>query len=453
VTGVEPHPGEPGPEPLASLGRVLVVGSWSGLRALAWTAAVAEAAALAVYLAAGRPFRAWSFAKIGWLYLLSFSRVGLEVRLSLGPILGASASTPVYRVHVAFLLGTAFAGWLLFRAGGSAARRANGSAARRALAGALIAPGYALPAFIVALAATIRLPQIAVESIRPIAWQALVFPLAMAAAVGGAGGLRTSRDLVNERDAPGSRARAWVDGGCRMLAASIGLALVGLLVLAALHPADVRTYVRWHQRSGRTGAITLVHEALSLPNVGVWLLTPAMGGCDVAEGTTNTPILCPGGVVDPFGVARLDLSTIPLPRYAFLLLLVPAGAALVGGATAARGARSNGERALRGLGAGIVFAPLAGGAAWLSGIGLSGVRSPLGGLRLERIGPRPWQTAALALVWGVVGGTVGAMVVGALESRSFANGVPATDAQDGEGGLEVGAEPPEEPVPPRPTSV
>src|SRR5439155_26839228 len=136
VSGDAPPPEERGPAAPASPGAVVLFGLGRGFLALAFTAAVAEIAALAVYLAAGRPFRAWSFAKIGWLYLLSFSRVGLEVKLSLDSILGAPAATSVYRVHVAFLLGTAFAGWVLFRAGGAAALRVEGSEARRALSGA-----------------------------------------------------------------------------------------------------------------------------------------------------------------------------------------------------------------------------------------------------------------------------------------------------------------------------
>jgi hypothetical protein len=454
VSGASPSPHEPDPPMSSSTGTVVLLGLWRGFLALALTAAVAETAALAVYVAAGRPFRLWSFAKIGWLYLLSFSRVGLEVRLSLGSILGASAAVSVYRVHVAFLLGTAFAAWVLFRAGGAAARRAEGRPAHRVFAGALIAPGYSLPAFLLGFAAAIRLPEIAVESIRPVAWQALVFPLAMAAVVGAAGGLWASHDRLAGARPWGSRALSWAEGGWRMLVISIGLALVGLLVLAALHPAAVRTYVQWHERSGRTGAIAFVHEALALPNIGVWLATPSMGGCDVAEsGMSSTSILCPGGVVDPSHVSQLELSRIRLPRFAFLFLLVPAGAALAGGATAGRRARSNGERALRGLGAGVAFAALAGGAAWLAGVELTGTTSSVGHIGFSRLGPRPWQTAALALVWGVAGGVAGALMAGALKSGSPSPLAFESDAQDGEGVPDDVPAEPEEPVPPSPTSV
>jgi hypothetical protein len=368
----------------------------------------------------------------------------MEVKLSLGSILGVTAATSVYRVHVAFLLGTAFAGWVLFRAGRSAALHAKGGLAHRALAGASIAPGYAIPAFLLAFATAIRFPGIAIESIRPVAWQALVFPLAMAAVVGAAGGLWVSRGRLDEARPWRSHALSIAEGGWRMLVASIGLALVGLLVLAALHPAAVRTYAQWHERSGRTGAIAFVHEALALPNIGVWLVTPSMGGCDVAAGGTRSiSLLCPSGVVDPSHVSQLEFSRIGLPRFAFLFLLVPACAALLGGAVAGRRGRSNADRALRGLGAGVAFAVLAGGAAWMSGVELTSPASSFGHLDLGRIGPRPWQTAALALLWGIAGGMAGALTLGARVSG----------AQEEDGPPDDGPVEPEEPVPPSPTSV
>ncbi len=426
--------GDPSPGPR----RVLLSAIRRGLVALLLTAAAAEVAAFAVDLAAGRPFRAWSFVKIGWLYVLSFSRVGLEVRLSpaVSAVAGSSVGGSLYRVHVAFLSGTALAVWLLFRAGRAAAESAPATPGRRALVGALVAPGYAVPAFALALAATIRLPEFALESIRPIAWQALAFPLAMAALVGAAGGLAASRAAVESRRPWGPRTVAWATGGWRMLTSSIGLAFVGLLLLAAAHPADVGTYVRWHERTGRTGGIALAHEVLALPNIGEWLVAPSMGGCDVAgSGGGTTRLLCSDGVVDPAALRTLSVRRIPLPWGSFVFLGVPLAATLLGGARAARGVSAWRERLLRGAGAGVEFGVLTGAAARLAGLAISSSAEPGSAIRL---GPRPLSTAALGLVWGVLGGAAGTLFPVAQDDGGVPEGVPVD---------------PEEPVPPRPTSV
>jgi len=417
--------------------RVLLFAIWRGLVALLLTAAAAEGAAFAVYVAAGRPFQAWSLVKIGWLYVLSFSRVGLEVRLSpaVSAVAGSAVGGSLYRVHVAFLSGTALAVWLLFRAGRWAAERAPTGAGLRALVGALVAPGYAVPAFALALAATIRLPEFALDSVRPVPWQALAFPLAMAAAAGAAGGL-AARSAVAARPPWGPRAVAWTTGGWRMLIVSIGFAFVGLLLLAAVHPADVGTYVRWHERTGRTGGIALVHEVLALPNIGEWLVAPSMGGCDVAGSSGGTTRLaCSDGVVDPAGLATLRVRRIPLPWWSFVFLGVPLAATLLGGERAARGVSAWRERLLRGGGAGVVFGVLTGAAARVAGLAISSSGDPGSAIRL---GPRPLSTAALGLVWGVLGGAAGALFPVAQDDDGDPEGVPVD---------------PEAPVPPRPTSV
>jgi hypothetical protein len=418
--------------------RLLLSAIRRGFVALLLTAAAAEAAAFAVDLAAGHPFRAWSFVKIGWLYVLSFSRVGLEVRLSsaVSAVAGSGVGGFLYRMHVAFLSGTALAVWLLFLAGRRAAERAPTAVGRRALVGAFVAPGYAVPSFALALAATIRLPEFALESIRPVPWEALALPFAMAAAAGAVGGLAASRAAVEARPPWGPRAVAWATGGWRMLMASIGFAFVGLLLLAAVHPADVGTYVRWHERTGRTGGIALAHEVLALPNIGEWLVAPSMGGCDVASSSGGTTrLVCSDGVIDPAGLATLRVRRIPLPWGSFVFLGVPLAATLLGGERAARGVRARRERLLRGGGAGVVFGVLTGAAARVAGLAISSSGDPGSAIRL---GPRPLSTAALGLVWGVVGGAAGTLLPVAQEDGGDPEGAPVD---------------PEAPVPPRPTSV
>jgi len=357
--------------------------------------------------------------KLGWFYTLAFHRVGLEVTT-------ASAS----RLSIAFLTGTGLVLWLLYRGGRAAGLLAGPSSRERILAGAMIAPAYAVPVGLLTLIVHLQLRTpggllsggVRVDGVT---WQAFVFPAAIAVVTGGAGALLAS-------EPQGSRLRAWLVGGWRMMLVALGLALIGLLVVAAVRPQGLRTYARAVAANGpRAAMLVLGHQALLLPNHAFMVLAPSMGACVSLEGAAATiPVLCPGrlpvlgeGLSATLRAASRRAAVPPrrtMPAAYFLLIAVPALATITGGRWAARHADGR-ERLVRGAGAGIVFGVVVGFGAWATCIAF----------RSFSFGPVPVPTAMLGLVWGTVGGTLGAVWPAAQEE-------PGT---------------PEPALPPSPTSV
>ncbi|MDP9330577.1 MAG: hypothetical protein M3P11_08085 [Actinomycetota bacterium] len=396
-----------------------------GLAALGWTMLAAETWSFLAYFLAGRPFRAWSFVKIGWLYLLTFSRVGLDVTIgrSFSEIVNPGvAGESVYRVHLAFLLGSALAGWLLFRAGRAVASRVEMSPLGRAAIGAAIAPAYAVPLFLVSFLAVVRFPEQGVPDVRAVAWQALVFPLVMAAAFGAAGGLASASDEIRERRL-GRWIVRWVEGGWVGLLAGLTLAFAGLLVLAAVFPDSTGAYARWLVRHGHVGALLFAHEVLSLPNHAMFVLAPSMGGCDTLSAAgSSAQMLCTGRFTSPEvllyvpfvrGVptgSDLGIVTGTLPSGTRMLLFAPFAATLLGARRAARGLERAKERIATGIGAGIAFAASVTVIAWASTASLRIPDTAAGRGIWITLGPDLLRTAALALGWGVVGGVIGAAI-------------------------------------------
>jgi hypothetical protein len=395
-----------------------------GLIALGWTMLAAEAWSFFIYFLAGRPFRPWSFVKIGWLYLLTFSRVGLDVTIgrSLSAIVNhGSVGESVYRVHLAFLLGTALAAWLLFRAGRAVASRAELGPVGRAAIGAAVAPAYAVPLFLGSFLAVVRFPEQGVPDIRAVAWQALVFPLVMAAACGAVGGLAASSKESRERPL-GRWTVRWVEGGWVGLLAGLTLAFAALLVLAAIFPDSTGAYTRWLVRHGHVGALLFAHEVLSLPNHAMFVLAPSMGGCDTLDAAgTSAQMLCTGRFTSPEvllyvpfvrgvpAASDLNIATASLPWATRMLLVVPIAAAIVGARRAARGLEDVKERLAAGVGAAVVFAAVVTVVAWASTASLLIPQpAPAPGTWI-RLGPDLIRTGLLALGWGVVGGAVGAV--------------------------------------------
>jgi hypothetical protein len=381
--------------------------------------------------------------KLGWFYELAFHRVAIDVTGS-GGVSG--------RLSVAFLSGTGLVVWVLFRAGRAAARRAGPSLRARALAGAMIGPVYALPIAVITTSVRLRLHTgggVLPETVgfHGLGWQAFAFPAVLGIAAGGAGGAVGSLPR-------GSRVRAWLVGGWRATLGALGLAFVGVLLVAALRPDGTAAYARGVSSNGpRTALLLLGHHALLLPNQSLFVLGPSMGGCVELTGSDATsPVLCPGRL------PRLDPSTVlddiarvggagpttvtaitdrPMPSGYWAFVLVPALATLAAGryarSTVPGSVRSR-EAWVRGAGAGAVFGVLVGIGAWMATATLS-VRSATGSTPTSlALGPRPLPTALLALAWGVVGGAFGATM------RRQDEGTP------------VPAEP-EAPVPPSPTSV
>jgi hypothetical protein len=384
--------------------------------------------------------------RVGALYVGPFHHVPvvIEGTLDLGalPIRNVPPSgITTVEIGIALLSVTALAVWLLTGAGRAIADRAGGGAVERTLAGTLVAPGYAIPVLLVALAVEIEesvlLGAFVSGSIgvRLDPWPALLFPFAIAAIAGGAGGLSSwCRDHASD-----GRARA-IDasavGGLRMFGVAVLLAFAGLFVagvvqpdepVAVLTPSTARYYRTAFERP-QTGAVILGHHLAVAPNEAMWTLVPAMGRCDVVRGGPESDLLCygrfPHGLErvlepvlagDPAPAERAPVELRRAPPGYFLFLLVPAVATVLGGRSAARRRGVSGRSAMPiGAAGGLVFATLVGAASLLSVVtvryGSTLVEASGGSLW---IGPEPLGGALLAAMWGVAGGAIGASTVGA----------------------------------------
>jgi Family of unknown function (DUF6350) len=304
-------------------------------------------------------------------------------------------------IRVAFLLATAGAGWLLFRAGRRVADETGGPPLVRAASGSRVALSYAGSSLIVSLPAA------------PSLIESLVWPLLLGVACGAAGGLSVG-------DAAGAgerRARAIVAGAWRATWLSAGLGAVGVLVVLALHPALVRASVDAAYRRGpATGTLSVTSAVLLLPNAGAGVAAAAMGGGVELEAlrvscTVVSYSRFPGGgdTVGPCG--RLPFGLRSTPRGYLLFLALPPAATVAGGWLAARRDRAAGARAgaAAGATAGAAFGGLFAGLCLAARLtyefaeSLAVVVGPVG----AAVGPDPLVGLGLGLAWGLAGGTVG----------------------------------------------
>ncbi len=312
----------------------------------------------------------------------------------------------------------------------------------------MVGPVYALP--IAVITSLVRLQLHTGGFLTPetvgfhgVVWQAFALPALLGIGAGGAAGALEAWP----RDSLG---RAWLVGGWRALLVALGLAAVGVLVLAAARPQGTAAYARAVSSNGpRVAALLLGHHALLVPNQSFFVLAPSMGGCTELRGpNASIPLLCPGRlpnlgtpeVLDD--IARVDgpqpeggtTSDLPMPAGYWMFVLAPAVATFSGGRSAVSGGSGGHESLVRGAGAGVVFAVLVGVGSWLASAELVLHGAETLGTTALTLGPRPLPTALLALAWGVVGGVLGAW----------------TGRQ--EEGTPVPVEP-DAPVPPSPTSV
>jgi hypothetical protein len=424
--------------------------------------------AFAVYLAgdpSGVP--ASMFARIGWFYFGWFHRVSIEAivpNIDLSALVAAPSTAPLapglpggaaaqaasfsFGIGIALLFATALAVWLLYRAGRAAAEASGSEPLARILGGLKVAPVYAIPSLVVSLLVSIhvRIPFGSLVSgdltLRSSPAEALLFPLLIAGGAGLAGGLMSAREQLVRGGPWGRRAFGALAGGWRMLVAGLALSFVGLLVLAVVEPDATRAYFEAVATPPADGTAVLIgHHVLLLPNQSMWVLVPAMGGCDGAYGgAVSENVLCywkfpeevsigSSGAISPnvpvpapqtkFGVA---------PPVYFLFLLVPLASVFIGGRRAAsRGSpATSGEAALLGALAGAAFSVFVGVASLLASMQLSYSVS-FNGLHVGsavRVGPNIVTGMLLALGWGVVGGYLG----GRYEGRSLPRTTPVAAA-------------------------
>jgi hypothetical protein len=370
--------------------------------------------------------------RVGALYLGPFHHVALVVDGDLavdatrlpGANLPAGGSATV-ELGVALLAVTALAVWLLFRAGRASAFGPRASI--RGLTGARVAFGYAPPVMLVALLVRFDEPvdlgsfvsgRVRV-SLSP--WQAFVFPFAIAALAGAAGGVWSWASSARERSSA-LRARAVLGGGWRMFLIAIGLSYVGLFVagivqpdepVALATPSTARYFGTVFERTGPGAAILAHHVALS-PNEAIWALVPAAGACDVVRGSEHADVLCYGRFPS-FDAASGKVAFGNAPAGYLAFLLVPAIATIAGGRWAGSASgRSGPGSAVVGATAGVVFALLMLAGCVLSSITLSygTTAGSVGRGGHLWIGPDPVTGTLLALAYGVGGGALGAATAG-----------------------------------------
>ena len=384
-----------------------------GAAAFLVAAAAAELLALGAWLALGRPFGLRLPAKAGWLYLLSFERVGIDIR---APAFAYIAGVSALRVHVAALAGTALAIVLLFRAG----RRSGGRRTEERLArSAAVALGYGVPISVGATLVHLRFPDAGI-SVVPATAEAWILPTVVALAPAVAGGFWPAPPNLDGRGAVlGSAA-----GAVRMFCLAMVLSVVGLLVVAGLRPDGAGSYWRAVTSGGTGRAVAiLANQALLLPNQAVDLLAPAMGVCDVATGDAGrTELLCfarqpLARIVDRSG--ELGDGRTPsdesMPAAFVVLVVAPLAATMVAGWAVGAG-RSRRLAWRTGAAAGVGFALLFGVAVWAATISTEAVggspssRGTATDFATTSIGPELVPATVAALAWGVVGGTVGALL-------------------------------------------
>jgi len=437
------RPGVAAPPPIVDD----VVRGWStalvrGLIAFVVMAALGQAAAFIIYFVSDQPGSVGTFARLGWFYFDWFHHIALSASVpnisipDTGGLLPGGASVRAH-LGLALMLGTFFAIWLLYGAGKAVADRAEGGGLARALHGLKVAPVYALPCLLVSLLVKLDItaPSDAFDSgsveVKSSAAQSFLIPLLIAAAAGAAGGLRSGRYELLTRGSWGRRVSGAFAGGFRMLALGIVLSFVGLLVLAVVHPDATRAYFRTvSEPPVDETALIIGHHVLVLPNQSMWVLVPAMGGCDGVYGSgESSPFLCywkyprdvsvstsggsPVSVLSGLPQVRTEYGSAPTGY--FLFLLVPAISVLLGGRHAVRKrATFRYEAAALGAAAGVVFGILVAVASWFASLSV-GVSGDIAGVSSDfsaRIGPDVLIGGLIALGWGIVGGAAGGWLAG-----------------------------------------
>jgi len=404
-----------------SVARAAVGALASGALVSLFVVAAGQLAGLALFLAEGANGAYTGFARLGAVYTEAFHRVPFALGLP-GAGTGTSGGTTLaVRVSVAFLLVTFVASALLWRAGRRAALDVG--PAWRPVVGAAVASAYAIGPLALAVLARgrVELPvdvgigATAVD-VRIDLLRSFMLPLAIAAVAGALGGLSADED--ESWTTRWSSARRVLTAGVGAFLLALAFSVVGLLVLGAVQPSYVKTYLAPVRAgdSAKGEAVVAVQYGLLLPNQAAWVLVPSMGACDEAVVDDRaTPFLCywraPTRVA--LGVSDAGISTTspgfraPSDWY-LAFLLVPVGATVWGGAHAAAGVPRIAARVLRGAATGVPFAALVAAIAALSRIDLA-VR---GGFLAAReltlsVGPEIGRGTATAAAFGVIGGAIG----------------------------------------------
>ena len=416
-------PASRGAEARPGAGRAALVAIRRGVTHVFLPVAVAGQALAWTIYAVTHAFRPWSWVKIGTAYTLSSAHVAFDVSIAAGT---RSDPEGISEGRLVVALGgfVILAAVLLFRAGRDAGRavprvptEAPMPGARlepllhAGLIGGLVGVGFAVPCAIVATFVRLSFPP-TIALLRPVVWQALVWPLLLGAVVGALGSLSviswTDRSGAGERIAEAARG-AW----SAFLTAS-ALAFAGFLVLAAIETGATSAYARAIGREGPVGAVLVVHHALLLPNQASMILSTSMGApAELSvDGETAARLSIRGidtvGDYGTFAGAYLGLSGdhLGFPWWYRLFVLAPAVGTVLGGRRAAARAPDRREAFVRASAAGVGFAVLSAAAAWIAAIAVPIV---LDGATI-RFDANPSTTLLVGMPWGIVGGLLGSRI-------------------------------------------
>jgi MFS family permease len=328
-------------------------------------------------------------------------------------------------VAFAALSGTILILWLLAWSGRRVAERVGGSPLERGLHGTKVALPYALATWggSWVLTAPVEVPGASPMTLHPSHFASLFWPLALGVIMGFVGGVRSAGESTWtsdwwETDRWNRRIRGALVGGWRMSWVAVALCGVALAGLALARFSDTRSYLDEVFSGGAVAGLSLLAlNALVVPNMVLWLLIPAMGGCLQAGGNTAHPycFLSYGAYPGhPTGGIPVNLQGFPnlgpAPPVFLLFALIPLVAVVWGGVAAARSAevRSASEAMGVGLLAGLVFAGILGLSLTLAVITAT-FKGPFAypATGFFRFGPNPVHGIQLALVWGLLGGAAG----------------------------------------------
>ena len=277
-------PTGPGPPPLSSGWRPALLGAVGTILVLGVAAGIGVALG---YVSADTRPSPVATARLVGLVFFAFHHVGVHTSIAGGP-----SGFPVHgtiTLAFAMLTGTVIALWLLARTGRAIAEHVGGTAVVRGLHGAKVALPYAVIVFAVSWLVRFEGGELTGEGVHasfrvsPLA--AFLWPLGLAAVAGFVGGVRSPQGRVWLASRLGSWPTGVVTGGGAMLAIGLGLAFVGLVLLAPVHPDATSAYFGPFKDSVATGLAVVYVTLLFVPNMAAWVLLPSMGSCLTASGS------------------------------------------------------------------------------------------------------------------------------------------------------------------------
>jgi len=396
--------------------------------------------------------------KSGGLLTFSFHRVGIHADLpsfsvptppdsGLGGLPQVAGQISLaFTVAISLLLGTIVLVWLLHRAGRALGAGVGGSSWARGLAGAKVALPYALitglaALLLAAVPLSVEVPEVpdlvagGAMELAPSVVAAFLWPLALGLLAGFTGGVSSTPDPAPEATPAEGYVAGALRGGAIAVAVAVLLAFVGVQIVAFVHP-DVSFpfnpafFSDAFANRPIQGISTTVFALFFAPNLGGLVLAPSMlSSLGFYVQGVSIPLLSlfkfPVGLnaealaglsglgVPGTGTGELVETTVaPWPYWLFLL--VPLVATLVGGRAAARraSAGTRGEGAAAGALAGLVYAALAFLVVLLSGVGLrfEGAVAGFTQTGAGHFGAEYLTTGLLAVLWGLVGGTLGGLM-------------------------------------------